>query len=108
MGLLYPLPACWSRGSASLIELKQDNLRIDTLQEKLDSIVVASMEDMYSIRKEEAFEILLALMKVQTLSLLSVIYTSFAIFLKAINIRCSLSFSCIRHSPFNLINVVAL
>jgi hypothetical protein len=108
MGLLYPPPACWSRGSASLIELGQDNLRIDTPQEKLDGTVVAGMEDMCSMRKEEAFEILLALMRVQTSGLPSVVYAGFAIFLEAIDVGCSLGFSCTGHSPSDLVDVVAL
>jgi hypothetical protein len=85
MGLLYPPPACYSRGSASLMELGQDNLRIDTPQEKLDGTVVAGIEDMCGMRKEEAFEILLAPMRVQTSSLPSVVYTGFARFLEVID-----------------------
>jgi len=85
MGLLYPPPACWSRGSASLIELGQDNLRIDTRQGKLDGTVFAGMEDMRGMRKEEAFEILPALMRIQTSGLPSVVYAGFARFLEVID-----------------------
>jgi hypothetical protein len=58
------------------MELGQDNHRIDTPQGKLDGTVVAGMEDMCGMRKEEAFEILLAPMRVQTSGLPSVGYTA--------------------------------
>ena len=104
MGLLYPPLACWSRGSALLIELGQDNLCIDTPQET----VVTGMEDMCGMRKEEAFEILLALMRIQTTGLLSVVYAGFTRFLEVIDSRCSLGFSCTEHSPSDLVDAVAL
>jgi hypothetical protein len=44
------------------MELGRGNLRIDTPQENLDNMV-AGMDDMCGIRREEAFEILLALMR---------------------------------------------
>jgi hypothetical protein len=66
-----------------LIELGQGNLRIDTPQE--NGTVVAGVEDMCRMRKEEAFEILLALMRVQTSGLPSVVYTGFARFLEVID-----------------------
>jgi hypothetical protein len=108
MGLLYPPPACLSRGSASLMELGQCNLRIDTPQEKLGGTVVAGMEDMCGMRKEEAFEILLAPMRAQTSGLPSLVYTGFARFLEVIGGGCSLEFSCTEHSPSDLVDVVAL
>jgi hypothetical protein len=104
MGLLYPPPACWSRGSASLIELGQDNLHIDTPQET----VVAGMEDMCGMRKEKAREILLALMRVQRAGLPLVVYAGFVRFLAVIDGRCSLGFSCTEHSPSDLVDAVAL
>jgi hypothetical protein len=66
-----------------------------------------NIEDMCGMQKEKAFEILLAL-RVQTAGLLSVVYASFARFLKVINGRCSLGFSCTKHSPSDLVNAVAL
>ncbi len=60
------------------------------------------------MQKEEAFEILLALIRVQIAGLLSVVYAGFARFLKVINSRCFLGFSYIKHSPFNLVNAIAL
>jgi hypothetical protein len=75
IGLLYRLPA-----SAALMELGRGNLRIDIPQENLDNMV-ASMDDMCGIRREEAFEILLALMRARTSGcLLFVVYTGFARF----------------------------
>jgi len=75
IGLLYRLPA-----SAALMELGRGNLCIDTPQKNLNKIVMG-IDDMYSIQREKAFEILLALIRAQTLSyLLLVIYTGFARF----------------------------
>jgi hypothetical protein len=60
------------------------------------------------MRKEEAFKILLALIRAQISGLLSLVYTSFARLLEVISGGCSLGFSCTKHSPSNLVNVVAL
>jgi hypothetical protein len=45
MGLLYSPPICWSYRSILLIELGQDNLRINTPQE----MVIIDIEDMCGI-----------------------------------------------------------
>jgi hypothetical protein len=50
------------------MELQKGNLRIDPLHGKLDGMAVAGMKDMCGMRKEGAFEILLALMGAQTSS----------------------------------------
>jgi hypothetical protein len=66
------------------------------------------MEDIYGMRKEKAFEILLALIRVQRAGLPLVVYAGFTRFLKVINGKCSLGFSCTKHSPSDLVNAVAL